>query len=86
MHKYRSFILTALVGLVLTMTSGCSLDAIFSLIDPGTILNLASLGQVDLAGQQNWFLPDGPDYDKDPTCTLPGMCGPNIYYPTSTAP
>ena len=84
--KLYSAALVILISLLVS-GSGCTLvDALLSQIDPGSILNLAQLGQVDFAGQRNLFIPSYPDWSKDPTCVIPGFCGGSLFYPFSSAP
>jgi len=73
------------VGFSCFLMTGCTAsELIKNNVDICTLLDCGSLGIVDIAGQRNTLVPNGPDYDKDPTCTLPGMCGPSIYYPNSS--
>jgi len=79
--------LLILAAVMLTAAPGCNLfGVLLNNVSPGDILNLGQLGQVDLAGSRNLFIPEWPDYDKDPFCQIPGFCGANIFYPTSSAP
>jgi|WetSurMetagenome_2_1015567.scaffolds.fasta_scaffold202551_2 hypothetical protein len=73
----------AISGLFLT---GCdAVGIIKNNVDMCTLINCAQLGIVDIAGPHNPLVPSEPNYSLDPTCTLPGMCGPSIYYPYSVA-
>ncbi len=82
----RTTHLLVLVSLLtVSILVGCDLaNTVFSFIPPDSLLNLSQLQQVDIAGQPNRLMPDYPDYDKDPTCVIPGFCGPNHWYPFST--
>lgn len=83
----RPVILT-LLGLMIAMTvaGGClPIDVIRQQGDICAVVNCAALGWVD-PGPRNPLVPSAPDYDKDPTCTLPGFCGPNIWYPYGIPP
>jgi len=77
--------ITVLMGLlIVSMLVGCDLaNSVLGLIPPDSILNLSQLQQIDIAGQPNRLIPDYPDYSKDPTCVIPGFCGPNHWYPFS---
>ncbi len=94
MYMYRIKSLMAAVvicGVLLVSSTGCTgslaslLGSGLGLVSPGTLLNLSSLGVIDAAGPRNLLLGE-PDFSKDPTCMIPGMCGPSMYYPFSTAP
>jgi hypothetical protein len=79
------FVMVVLLGLGFSMLIGCdALQTLGNYIPPCSIINCEQLGQVDYAQPRNLLIPDWPDYDKDPTCTIPGFCGPNIFYPNST--
>jgi len=77
----------AVVGLaILCVSGGCtSLELIKNYGDICSIINCSALGIVDVAGPRNPLVPSTPDYSLDPTCTLPGMCGTNPWYPYSIA-
>ena len=79
-------LLVVLVVFSLTLSSfGCDLLSAFSnLISPGVVFNLAQIAQTDISGPPNLLLPDWPDYDKDPTCIIPGYCGGSPFYPFSS--
>ncbi len=82
MRKTHLIIMISL--LAVSILVGCDLgQAILNMIPPDSILNLSQLQQVDIAGQPNRLIPHYPDYDKDPTCVIPGFCGPNQWYPFS---
>lgn len=96
--KYLAIVAILGISLSLGLFTGCSpsdiLGASMGLISSGVdvisnnadlclIINCPSVGIVDIAGPANPLVPTKPDYDKDPTCTLPGMCGPSIWYPYS---
>jgi len=64
---------------------GCDLvSMVLNQIPLCSVVNCEQLGLIDVAGQKNLLLPDGPDYSDDPTCTLPGYCGPSPWYPQSS--
>jgi hypothetical protein len=66
--------------------AGCdALEVLSNNVSICTLVNCDELGIVDIAGPHNSLVPDSPDYSKDPTCTLPGFCGANPWYPYSTA-
>ncbi len=72
------------IGISVALTTGCTAsELIKNNVDICSLINCSQLGIVDIAGPRNTLVPNGPDYDHDPTCTLPGMCGPSIYYPFS---
>jgi hypothetical protein len=84
--KYALMI--AISGLVICslFLTGCdAVGIIKNNVDMCSVINCAQWGIVDIAGPHNPLVPSEPDYSLDPTCTLPGMCGPSIYYPYSTA-
>jgi len=85
MDMKKRVLVLVLSGVLLVAVSGCNLvEGIFALVAPGSILNLAQLGQTDIAGQRNMFMPAYPDYASDPTCIIPGFCGGNPWFPFST--
>jgi hypothetical protein len=74
------------LALITVLLTGCdALNIIKNNADLCTLINCASVGIVDFAGPHNPLVPSRPDYSKDPTCTLPGFCGANFWYPFSTA-
>lgn len=78
----------SVLGLVIfaVLLTGCdTLNIIKNNADLCTLINCSAVGIVDFAGPHNPLVPNQPDYDLDPTCTLPGYCGPNFWYPFSTA-
>lgn len=62
----------------LVLGTGCVLETVATQIDPCSVINCGELG-LDETPRANPFLPDGPDWDKDPTCTIPGYCGDTPY-------
>ncbi len=84
-YEMRKCLFIMLIGLLgVSILVGCDLaQTMLNLIPPDSLLNLSQLQQVDIAGQPNRLIPDYPDYDKDPTCVIPGFCGPNHWYPFS---
>jgi hypothetical protein len=50
-----------------------------------TLVNCEELGIVDITGPNNTLIETEPNYNLDPTCTIPGLCGANPWYPYSTA-
>ncbi|MFA5863808.1 MAG: hypothetical protein WC975_03885 [Phycisphaerae bacterium] len=84
--KYFAVIVILGVGLTSLLLNGCTaLDLVKNQGSLCLLINCESVGIVDAAGQHNSLAPSSPNYGDDPTCTLPGMCGPSIYYPYSTA-
>jgi hypothetical protein len=83
----KTFIFVSLISLVgLVVLTGCSpLSFITNNADLCSIINCSQLGLVDYQGPHNDLVPENPNYDLDPTCTLPGMCGPNYWYPYATS-
>jgi len=66
---------------------GCGfglLDMALNNIQPCSFLNCEDLQIPDVMGRENPVLPDYPDYDRDPTCVIPGWCGPSPFFPFST--
>jgi len=85
MTKTKScFATLALASVIMALLPGCSpLQTVLQFTSPCNLVNCQALGLVDIAGQQNLLMPDYPDYGKDPTCVIPGFCGPNHWYPFS---
>jgi hypothetical protein len=74
------------MGMAMLLASGCTpLDVLKNQGDICQIVNCAELSLV-VPGPHNYLVPDHPDYSNDPTCTLAGYCGPNIYYPEGVPP
>ena len=70
-----------------SMVRGCGFGTLqwaFDQIEPSSLLNTDALGIPDITGRRNPILPDFPDWDDDPTCVIPGYCGPSPFYPFST--
>lgn len=66
---FQLVLATSVMGTTFQLGAGC-LSRAAQMINPcGTILNCDPL-EYDLAFQ-DWV----PDWDLDPTCTIPGMCG-----------
>jgi hypothetical protein len=84
--KYVFAIMISGLAICSLFLTGCdALNIIKNNVSLCTVIDCASVGIVDIAGPHNPLVPNQPNYDLDPTCTLPGMCGPSIYYPYSTA-
>lgn len=80
----KKLISMMLLGMIVIAAPGCDL---LSSLDFTSLLNLSGLGWSDIAGPSNPFVPDNSEWndaEKDPTCIIPGFCGPNPWYPTST--
>jgi hypothetical protein len=85
--KKGFLLMSVLVGLTFVFLTGCdTVDFVLKNAELCSIINCDQVGIVDITGPNNPLVPNQPDYDKDPTCTLPGLCGPNPWYPYSTAP
>ncbi len=81
----KQVLLVSVVIMILVPLMGCDLaNSVLGMVQPGSLLNLSQLQQVDIAGQHNNLIPSYPDYSKDPTCVIPGFCQPNHWYPYST--
>jgi hypothetical protein len=72
------------LAIVIGITGCTAVDIIKNNVDMCSVISCESLGIIDLAGERNVLIPD--KYGDDPFCTIPGMCGPNIFYPYSQAP
>ena len=83
--KKTFFCMLIITGLILGFLTGCdAIDFVLNNVELCSVINCAAAGYVDVTGPPNPLAPTSPDYDTDPTCTLPGMCGPSPYYPFST--
>lgn len=66
----RFSLLPALIGTSLAILPSC--EGLLTTINPcGTILNFCTQEDIDL------LFADVPDYDLDPTCTIPFATGPD---------
>ncbi|NLE29277.1 MAG: hypothetical protein GX629_06375 [Phycisphaerae bacterium] len=82
--KTKVLLLTFFALFNVTFLSGC--DFISNNVDVCSLINCDQLGIVDYQGISNADqIPNGPNYDLDPLCTYPGMCGPNYWYPNATS-
>jgi hypothetical protein len=64
---------------------GCSVtDYLTNNLDVCSLINCDQLGIVDYTGTAN-PIDVSPDYDSDPLCTVPGLCGSNYWYPNATS-
>ncbi len=69
-----------------SMVRGCGLGGLqwaAGQIEPCSLLDCEALGIPDITGRRNPILPDYPDWSDDPTCVIPGYCGPIPFYPGS---
>ena len=83
--KYIAVLTILTLGIATMFLSGCTaMDILKNNADLCSLINCASVGIVDIAGPHNPLVPSQPDYSRDPSCSLPGMCGPSIWYPFST--
>jgi len=84
--KKFSIAAVVLAGITMMSLTGCSvLHFIQNNGDLCSLINCTQLGLVDVSGPSNDLVPTQPNYSKDPTCTLPGLCGANYWYPFATS-
>jgi hypothetical protein len=80
----KKLISLMLLGMMVITAPGCDM---LSSLNVTSLLNLSALGWADIAGPSNPLVPDNDKWNDayaDPTCIIPGYCGPNPWYPTST--